>query len=127
LGPRRAWISSTGADGTHLVILLEEHGSAYTESAGEPEREQPLGARQEALFVVEAGSAADLIASLDRLRRMAAGKADGIERVARNWRRESGPSPGHRLAVALVARSVEELGEQINFTTKSLHRSPELP
>jgi acyl transferase domain-containing protein/3-hydroxymyristoyl/3-hydroxydecanoyl-(acyl carrier protein) dehydratase len=126
-GPRRAWITSTGADGTHLGILLEEHGSACDAAAGDPEREQPLGAREEAVFVVEAQSTGDLIAGLGRLRRFAADCAGGIERIARNWRRETPPASSRRLAVAVVARSVEELTEQVDFAASNLRRSPDRP
>ncbi|HVL12434.1 MAG TPA: beta-ketoacyl synthase N-terminal-like domain-containing protein, partial [Gemmata sp.] len=56
-GPRRAAVSAGGADGSRFVILLEEYAKIATDAPAAPERLQPLGARDEAVFVVEGNDA----------------------------------------------------------------------
>jgi acyl transferase domain-containing protein/3-hydroxymyristoyl/3-hydroxydecanoyl-(acyl carrier protein) dehydratase len=125
-GPRRAVVEAAGADGTHYAIALEEH--AGNAAGADPERRQPLGARAEAVFAVDGDSPADLLAGLDRLREFAARHPDrNIEAVAREWFRTSPPAPDRRLAVALVARSADELAEQVAFAAGHLRANPDEP
>ena len=70
---------------------------------------QPLGARSEALFAVEADDAALLGARLAALAAHARHEADPIELLARDWFRKVGQSPDAKLGLSLVARSREEL------------------
>ncbi|MFO0822889.1 MAG: beta-ketoacyl synthase N-terminal-like domain-containing protein [Gemmataceae bacterium] len=146
--PRRAQVTSHGADGSHFAILLEEHAKkADTHTA--LERTQPLGARSEAVFVVEGNVPADLLAGLEKLKGVAsraAGpaitetpsteflarnkrrqKAKNIETVARAWFKVSTPNPRAKLAVSLVAHSLEELAEQVAFASDCLRSNPSAP
>ncbi|MBA4063847.1 MAG: type I polyketide synthase [Isosphaera sp.] len=123
-GPRRAAVEAAGADGTHYAIALEE----YAGDAADPERRQPLGARAEAVFAVEGDAPADLVAGLGRLRDLAVRHAGrNIEAVAREWFRTSPPAPDRRLAAALVARSADELAEQVGFAADHLRTNPDEP
>ena len=123
-GPRRAAVTATGADGSAFAIHLEE----YAKNADDAGRVQPLGARSEAAFAVEGASTADLVAGLERLAAIAAERsARNIEAVARDWFRASPPNPEHPLAVGLVARSADELAEQVAFAVRHLRSSPEQP
>jgi acyl transferase domain-containing protein/3-hydroxymyristoyl/3-hydroxydecanoyl-(acyl carrier protein) dehydratase len=123
-GRRQAAITAAGADGSHFAILLEEH-SENANLAPIPERWQPLGARTEAVFVADADTHNDVLAKLDRLRELTGPtqntpqRPKNIEAVARAWFRDSPPGAG-KFAVSLVARSVEELNEQIKFATEAL-------
>jgi acyl transferase domain-containing protein/3-hydroxymyristoyl/3-hydroxydecanoyl-(acyl carrier protein) dehydratase len=126
-GRRQAAITATGADGTHFAILLEEH-SDNANLPPTPERWQPLGARTEAVFVADGDTPPDVLAKLERLRNVAGeGPATkNIEALARAWFRASPPTAG-KLAVSLVARSVEELNEQIRFASESLEANTRDP
>ena len=67
-------------------------------------REQPLGARAEAVFVVEGSSHHELIAELVRLRSFAIERtAWNIEATARKWWSDSRQPAPRQLAVSLVA------------------------
>lgn len=124
-GPRRAWITSNGADGTHFAILLEEHPGTSAEPAVRPELEQPLGARDEAVFLVTGEAVPHLIAGLTDLQSFAANQArNNIEAAARAWYRETKSRRVGRLAVALVARTSDELAEQITFARDNLRANP---
>jgi acyl transferase domain-containing protein/3-hydroxymyristoyl/3-hydroxydecanoyl-(acyl carrier protein) dehydratase len=124
-GPRRAAVTAHGADGSRFVILLEEHVK-NADLAPSPGRAQPLGARDEAVFVVDGDSPARLLAGLDRLKAFASKHASrNVEAVARAWFRESPPVPGRKLAVSLVARSAAELAEQIAFAAENLRANPD--
>ena len=98
------------------------------EAAPSAERVQPLGARDEALFAIDGPSPAELVAGLERLAEFAAARsARNIEAVAREWFRAAPPDPKHPLAVALVARSADELAEQVAFALQSLTSDPARP
>ncbi|HVL11339.1 MAG TPA: hypothetical protein VM529_02155, partial [Gemmata sp.] len=133
-GPRRAAVSAGGADGSRFVILLEEYAKIATDAPAAPERLQPLGARDEAVFVVEGNDAEGLLAGLEALQSFVGravpdaglsgtARPTSTEAVARAWFREAPPSGGS-LAVSFVARSVSELEEQIAFATENLRANP---
>jgi acyl transferase domain-containing protein len=127
-GPRRATVAVTGTDGSAFAVRLDEHAKSATDTATTAERTQPLGARAEAAFAVDGASAADLVAGLERLAGFASARASrNIEAVAREWFRTSPPNPTHPLAVALVARSADELAEQVAFAAQHLQSSPQRP
>ncbi len=109
-GPRRAAIASSGADGTCISVILEEHAKNAT--ALSTDRAQPLGARGEALFVVEGNSPQELDAGLKQLRSTAEGRDGNIEALAREWFRVNPPASRKKLAVAIVAGSTAELLER---------------
>ena len=121
-------MSASGADGSHFAILLEEHAKSTCDSAPLPEREQPLGAREEAVFLVEGESAAELLAGLEGLRAFIAERAGrNIEAVARAWFRSSALDRRRTLGVSFVARSTDELTEQIAFAKENLRDNPNEP
>ncbi len=123
-GPRRAQFRASGADGSHFAFLLEEHGAKLDAS----DRVQPLGARGEAAFVVDGAASADLLAGIEKLSAFSRDRAAwNIEAVARDWFRAAPPDAARKLAVAFVARSVEEFAEQLTFAASSLHADPNAP
>ncbi len=126
-GPRRARVHSSGVDGSHFTFILEEY-PANTTLQPTAEREQPLGAREEAVFVVEGDSTAELLGGLESLKAFAANRAArNIEAVARDWFRATPPNAARSLAVSCVARSATELAEQIEFAMESLRANPGEP
>ncbi|MFH1726100.1 MAG: beta-ketoacyl synthase N-terminal-like domain-containing protein, partial [Elusimicrobiota bacterium] len=128
LGPRRAGVSFLSVDGNCAHAVLEAHEGG---SARAFERLQPLGARDEALFVVEGRTVPELLGGLEAMERVA-GTLPGrnIEYAARRWHRERS-SDGSRLqggrAVALVARGVGELGDLIGRAREAIEAHPERP
>ena len=133
--PRRAAVASTGVDGTALHFLLEESAAARDPAAladptADPERLQPLGARPEALFAVEADSAGELVTRLGELAswlRRPGAEASGVEKLARDWLQFVPSAVSRRRAVALVARSHEELQEQVRLARAAIDARPESP
>ena len=123
-GPRRAQVRASGADGSHFAFVLEEHGA----KADAPDRAQPLGARTEATFVVDGNRPADLLAGIEKLSAFAGARRErNVEAVAREWFRAFPPDAARKSAVSFVARSVEELAEQLAFASSSLHADPGAP
>jgi acyl transferase domain-containing protein/3-hydroxymyristoyl/3-hydroxydecanoyl-(acyl carrier protein) dehydratase len=150
--PRRALVTASGADGTHFAIMLEEHAKKPADVATSPEYAQPLGARNEGVFVVDGDSPQTLAAGLARLAEFVARVAPeaspaavgrssldtpltmtgprpprNVEAVAREWFRESPPNRVQPLAVTLVARSTGELHEQVAFAREALAADPTAP
>jgi acyl transferase domain-containing protein/3-hydroxymyristoyl/3-hydroxydecanoyl-(acyl carrier protein) dehydratase len=125
-GPRRAGVSSVGSDGNCVHVVLEgwEAGACVERR----DRLQPLGARREALFVVEGRDAHALREGLGRLRTHL-DEAEGrpLGEAARRWHTGSPASLGAPLAVGLVARDRGELLEQIDFAQRSLARDAAQP
>ena len=121
-GPRRAAVTAAGADGSHFAFVLEEHAAKAADLT------QPLGAREEGVFAVEANTPAELVAGLAKLAGFAESRRGrNIEAVAREWFRESPPDRTRPLAVTCVARSAAELAEQIAFATRNLEADPTRP
>ena len=124
--PRRAMIAAIGVDGSVVHIVLEEHATV-ADPSHHPDRMQPLGARPEAVFAVEADTAFELVTALSLLENWADSRqSQPIEFLARRWLKQTGANPTKRLAVALVARSVSELQEQIDFAQESLQNRPDV-
>ena len=125
-GPRRAGVSSFGLDGSCVHAVLEAPESAE-KTARPAERRQPLGARAEALFVIEGDNPPALIAGLSRLRAWLDGQPAGrnIEALARDWWSPDGARRG--LGLSLVARSREELLELIAVAERALIEDPSSP
>lgn len=127
-GPRRAAATAMSLDGTcaHVVLeAVEAQDSARVVS----ERRQPLGARAEALFVVEADAPAGLIEGLGRLRRFTAGQdaAANIERLARLWHAREGTAPERKLGLSLIARDWRELLALLQDAEDALRDNPDRP
>ncbi len=117
-GPRRTGASSMTPGGGYTHVVLE--GAACVSTIA-----QPLGQREEALFVLTGESATSLIAALDKLKQHAhRSGASGIESIARAWWKQQ-PIVHPARSVAMVARSVSELLEQIELLRQSITSQPE--
>ena len=122
-GPRRAVVPARGADGSCLVFTLEEHANDPTAT----DRRQPLGARDEAVFVVEAATPAALAASVADLTLLAVHGEAGVEALARRWFTNNPPDRKAKVAAAFVARSADELAEQTDVLRAHLLANPNQP
>ncbi|MBI3296867.1 MAG: acyltransferase domain-containing protein [Elusimicrobia bacterium] len=128
-GPRRAGVSAIGLGGNYVHAVLEQLDPVPVLCERPLERLQPLGARDEALFVVEGDSAPELILASRRLRAWTEEQPAGlgIEALARRWWAQT-PAEGHRaLAVSFVARDAAELSAQAVSAEKSLLDDPAAP
>lgn len=124
-GPHRAGLSAFSLDGncTHVVLESYEH---ETEPAVQAERLQPLGARQEGLFFVEANNVPALEVALGRLHaHIEHSPEEIIESLARRWWRENREDASKSLAVTCVARNGPELLDQIEFVRRTLDQRPD--
>jgi len=124
-GPRRAGVSAFSVDGncTHVVLEAFEGAGARSDPT---DRLQPLGAREEALFAVEANNVAALSVRLSRLRAHVEHAPDAeVEDLARQWWKENREEPQRHRALAVVARSGTELLQQIEFAQQWLAEAPE--
>ncbi len=128
-GPRRAGVTSLGIDGGCVHAVLEQHESSTADLRVEDERRQPLGARSEALFVIEAPDCVALLAGLSGLIDWAASQdsSDGIEALARRWWIKRGSSPESSHACALVACDWKELLALSRQALDSMRENPERP
>jgi PfaB family protein len=127
---RRAGSLSMGVDGTSLVTLLEEHHRnrpqpVETRSRPTVERRQPLGARDEAIFALEHDTPLDLKKLINELSTKSNGHIN-VERLARSWFSQHRLDPRKRRAVTIVARSIEELREQLNDVRQRCLAEPEI-
>ncbi|MCP4898691.1 MAG: acyltransferase domain-containing protein [bacterium] len=135
-GPRRAAAHTFSIDGNCAHVVLEglesEHQSKRilpaTAASIEHSKRRPLGAPNEALFVVSGDTHPQLIDGLTELAEFAGidshSSHDAVGNLARRWWRRRGADVGHDLAVALIARNTTELIEQANFARESISRSP---
>ncbi|TBR25550.1 acyltransferase domain-containing protein, partial [bacterium] len=128
-GPRRAGVSAVGLGGNYAHVVLEQLDKVPPHCERPSERRQPLGARAEALFVVEGDSAPELLLSARRLRAWLDDQPPwrGIEALARAWW-ENAPALGRKaLAVSFIARDSAELSAQCLSAEKSLLEDPAAP
>ncbi|MDB5311413.1 MAG: 3-hydroxyacyl-[acyl-carrier-protein] dehydratase FabA [Gemmataceae bacterium] len=124
-GPRRGLVTAAGSDGSCLAVVLEEYAKNAAAEVPAADRLQPVGARDEAVFVVDGTSPADLVNGLAKLAEFAAARRGRtVEAVAREWYRASPPDGKRAHAVALVARSAAELAGQAAFATQGLRSNP---
>jgi len=112
-GPRRATVESSSLDGGRVHLVLEEWEAGACEDR--PDRRQPLGARDEALFVVDGPNAVALTYGLDQLRAQLDAPDHGIERDARAWFHAHPAAPDEPLAVAFVAHDRDDLRAQLDW------------
>ncbi|MBI5247738.1 MAG: acyltransferase domain-containing protein [Elusimicrobia bacterium] len=128
-GPRRAGVTSLGVDGGAVHAVLEQLERETFDDRIVDERRQPLGARSEALFAVEAGSSNELLVGLAALTDWTAAQDpnDGIETLARRWWIKRGAAPDAGCACVLVARDWKELLSLARSSADSVRENPERP
>ena len=124
-GLRRAAVAGVGVDGSCVHAVLEEHAEEKASKPQEVERQQPLGARREAVFAIEGDTTAELIDGLGRLTTWLPDGVRTIESLARDWFRRVPVDVRRKLAVTLLARSTAELKEQIAFAVRAITARPE--
>ncbi len=113
-GPRRAGVSAASVDGNFMHVVLEACERQISERA-QTERERPVEARGDALFVVAAEAQAGLLKQIEALRSLAATvDHETIAALARRWwvataKGAAGETPSARWVVALVAHDAEQL------------------
>jgi acyl transferase domain-containing protein/3-hydroxymyristoyl/3-hydroxydecanoyl-(acyl carrier protein) dehydratase len=112
-GPRRAGVALMGADGGFVHVLLE--GLEADAGADPADRLQPLGERDEALFLLAGPDTAALARGLDNLYGLLDGPDRGIEADARDWFLRHVVSEKGQLAAAVVARDRAELRTLIDW------------
>ena len=125
-GPRRAGVSSFSVDGGCVYVVVEGH-----EKTREDVRQiQPLGARTEALFLIEGEQQAVLLDKLDQLQAVSSTENSvSIEQIARKWWQKSFPNDKQQLNLALIAKDTPDLQQQIEaarhtITTAAVSATP---
>jgi len=130
VAPRRALVASSGIDGSVLHFLLEESTKpvdavALVDPTADPERLQPLGARSEGLFVIEADTGEELVPAIDRFVDWLNARQDQQpERLAREWFLHVPPNSARKRAATFVARSGAELRKQLLAAQESIRKQP---
>jgi acyl transferase domain-containing protein/3-hydroxymyristoyl/3-hydroxydecanoyl-(acyl carrier protein) dehydratase len=116
-GPRRAVVSGAGTGGNHVAVILEEYRSGNLA--------EPAGAvvAAETLFALEADTPFGLSEEVERLERVAG--SDSLVQAAHRWRASAPRRPDASLGAAIVARSVEDLREQIALLRRHLAERPD--
>jgi len=124
-GPRRAGVSSFGVDGSCTGVILQ--GWENQPKAAEAERIRPLGGSREQLFAIPGENPAKVALRIEELRRLAAGgEGSDLGALARSWHGTHGSEAGD-LAMALVARSREELEALLELGEHALASDDGLP
>jgi len=127
-GPQRAGVSGMSVDGNAIHMILEAYEHDEHEAVTQRERLQPLGARPEGLFAVEAQNVQALEIGLARLRsHVDDNKAASIEKIARAWWHDNREDSTKAMAIALVARHSGELLDQIDYCLHALDQNPDQP
>lgn len=107
-GPRRAGVTSFSVNGNCSHLILE--GVDKLPPKAEPERIAPLGPLAEQLFALTGDNGRELSEELELLRQTCVSTGDtGLPSLATDWYRRLEERSGKPLAVALVARNLEEL------------------
>ena len=121
-GPRRAALAGCSVDGNcgHVVLEAWEKASATPDSA---HLRQPLGPDREVLFALEGDGPTALLSRLSRLERFCS-RADDLATLGREWHLENPPTKTASHGLALIARSLEELEQQLAFARRHLNEQP---
>ncbi len=123
--PRVAGVGAVGLAGNSIHVVLQGADKSR-DPLLQTDKLQPLGARREALFVIAANTVSALTAGFNRLRaHVTRSPRANIEQLARLWWRENRDESSRHLAVSFIARSVEELLEQLTLTEQTLVRDSE--
>ncbi|HEX4048786.1 MAG TPA: beta-ketoacyl synthase N-terminal-like domain-containing protein, partial [Elusimicrobiota bacterium] len=128
-GPRRAGVTSLGVDGGCVHAVLQQFERDGADARVDGERRQPLGARAEALFAVEADLPSELLRGLADLRAWLTSQeaGDPVEALARRWWLKRGSAPERKLACVLVARDRKEALALGRLAGDSIRENPERP
>ncbi len=121
-GPRRAGVNSSGIDGSCVHVVLEAYEDAKEDPCGiTADRLQPLGAREEALFVVAADDQSGFSAKLRQLQVLAE-QTDitHIETFARRWWHQNSRDDNNTCGLALITRDTSELLNQIDTARQAI-------
>ena len=121
-GPRRAGVTAMSLDGNCAHVVMEAVDQQTDATA--IERRQPLGARREALFIVEANDDAGLISELVEFHGFLKESSGHLERLARDWYRRKAGGPSAALAVAMVANHHHDLKDKIGLASQALQANP---
>ncbi len=112
---RLAIVAGSGIDGNCTHAIVEEYQPTVVSPLMERERRQPLGARSEAIFVVDGDSTSVVLDGLNRLDAWLPNGSRSIESLARDWFSRVSPNPKRQLAVTMVVRNPEELRTTIRL------------
>ena len=111
-----------------MALLLESYQGENTviEKVIAQERLQPLGARQDALFVAEGNDQSELLGRLEKLQQLVSQTGnEQIESLARNWMRQQPVQGTSKLGAALLARDKAELVQQLEQMRRAIrHDQP---
>lgn len=121
-GPRRVALAGFSVDGNCGHLVLEGYEKSATELAPGPQR-QPLGPDREVLFALEGDGPAALLSRLARLERFLS-RAEDLYALGREWQRENPSAKVASHGLALIARSLEELQQQLAFARRHLSEQP---
>ena len=124
-----------GIDGncTHAVLESEEETRAPLEDNSRQviEKRQPLGACDEALFVVQGDDPPELVQALEDLQSWLDRKGTNaevpIESLAREWYSVKGAPGRKKTAAAFVARDAAQLMELIAEAQAQMREDPSRP
>ncbi len=119
LGPRRAVVGEQSAGGSCLQVILEE-APANLDGAT-----RSVGLPQEQLVIIEADSVAALLARLGALASALRTGTVGLAALARETCRTH--DAAKQRALAIVARSSQELQRLLVEALQALRESPEVP
>lgn len=128
-GPRRAGIACLSMDGNCVAVILESYqgGNAAIGKVIAQERLQPLGARQDALFMVEGNSQDALLLRLEKLHQYVSQTSiEQIETLARDFWRQQPVQGTQTLGAALLARDRTELSQQVEHMRQAIRTDQSL-
>ncbi len=125
-GVRRAGVTTRGVDGSCSHVVLEGWDNQHAIST--PERLAPLGSGSEQLFALAGTSPAELLDELQRLRQECRETAGtGLAALARSWHRRHESGAGKPLAMAMAARSGDELEALLTQGRLALENGGRIP
>lgn len=128
-GPRRAGIACLSVDGNCVAVILESYqgGNAAIGKVIAQERLQPLGARQDALFMVEGNSQDALLVRLEKLHQYVSQTSiEQIETLARDFWQQQPVQGIQTLGAALLARDRTELSQQVEHMRQAIRTDQSL-
>ncbi len=127
-GPRRAEVHVSGLGGTSHILRLEAvEDHEQPRELIELERAQPLGARRNAIFALEADDRRRLTERTRELIELAGKYPDAaVEGLARLWWDRSQPDSAQQLGMAVIAASVQSLRRGLEAVVRTIADGREL-